>query len=37
MKAIQVRLPGHIHEKIKELAKDEGISLNYFIVSSISN
>ncbi len=37
MKAIQVRLPDHIHEKLKELAKEEGISLNNFIVSSISN
>ena len=37
MKAIQVRLPDHIHEKLKELAKEEGISLNNFIVSSVSN
>ncbi len=37
MKAIQVRLPDHIHEKLKDLAKEEGISLNNFIVSSISN
>jgi len=37
MKAIQVRLPDHIHEKLKNLAKEEGISLNNFIVSSISN
>jgi len=37
MKAIQVRLPDYIHEKLKDLAKEEGISLNNFIVSSISN
>ncbi len=37
MKAIQVRLPDNIHEKLKDLAKEEGISLNNFIVSSISN
>ncbi|MBA7547030.1 hypothetical protein ES705_39432 [subsurface metagenome] len=37
MKTIQVRLPDHIHEKVKDLAKDEGISMNNFIVSSISN
>jgi len=37
MKAIQVRLPDHIHEKIKDLAKEEGISINNFIVSSVSN
>jgi predicted DNA-binding protein len=37
MKTLQVRLPDHIYEKIKYLAKDEGISMNNFIVSSISN
>jgi len=37
MKTLQVRLPDHIHEKVKDLAKDEGISMNNFIVSSISN
>ena len=37
MKTIQVRLPDHIHEKLKDLAKEEGISLNNFIVSSIFN
>jgi hypothetical protein len=37
MKAIQVRLPDTIHQKLKELAKEEGISINNFIVSSISN
>ena len=37
MKTIQVRFPEHIHERLKELAKEEGISLNSFIVSSVSN
>ena len=37
MKTLQVRLPDHIHEKVKDLAKDEGISMNNFIVSSVSN
>jgi len=37
MKTLQVRLPDHIHEKVKDFAKDEGISMNNFIVSSISN
>ena len=37
MKTIQVRLSDHIHEKVKGLAKEEEISMNNFIVSSISN
>lgn len=37
MKIIQVRLPDFIHEKIKEFAREEGISMNNFIVSSVSN
>ncbi|MBW8003968.1 MAG: toxin-antitoxin system HicB family antitoxin [Planctomycetes bacterium] len=37
MKTLQVRLPDHIHEKLKDLAKEEGISINNFIVLSISN
>lgn len=37
MKSIQVRMPDSVHEKIKELAKEEGISMNNFIVSSVSN
>ena len=27
MKTLQVRLPDHINEKVKHLAKDEGISM----------
>ena len=37
MKTIQVRFPDHIHERLKSLAEEEGISLNSFIVSSVSN
>jgi predicted transcriptional regulator len=37
MKTIQIRLPDHIHEKVKKLAEYENISLNNFVVSSISN
>ena len=37
MKKIQVRLPENIHDKMKELAKEEGISMNNFIVASVSN
>ena len=37
MKTMQVRLPDHIHERLRELAREEGISLNSFIVSSVSN
>ncbi len=37
MKTIQIRIPDNIHKKIKELAKEEGISINHFIVSSVSN
>ena len=37
MKTIQVRVPDHIHSRLRELAKEEGISINSFIVSSISN
>ena len=37
MKKIQVRLPENIHDKMKEMAKEEGISMNSFIVASVSN
>ena len=37
MKKIQVRLPENIHEKVKELAHEDGISMNSFIVASVSN
>ena len=37
MKTMQIRLPDHIHEKVRELAREEGISINNFVVSSVSN
>ncbi len=37
MKTIQIRLPDPIHEKVRELAQEEGISMNHFVVSSVSN
>ena len=37
MKAIQVRLPDYIHEKARDFAHEEGISINSFIVSSVFN
>ncbi len=37
MKTIQLRLPEAIHHRAKELAAGEGISLNQFIVLSVSN
>ncbi len=37
MKTMQVRFPDHIHDRLRELAMEEGISLNNFIVSSVSN
>ena len=37
MKTIQIRLPDHIHEKVRDLAREEGISMNNFVVSSVSN
>ena len=37
MKAIQVRLPDSIHGRVKKLSREEGVSLNTFIVTSVSN
>lgn len=37
MKKIQLRLPDNVHERVKELAQEEGISMNNFIVASVSN
>ena len=37
MKTIQVRLPDTIHGKVRRLAKDEHMSLNQFMVTSVSN
>jgi predicted transcriptional regulator len=37
VKTIQVRLPDAIHGKVRQLAKDEQMSLNQFMVTSVSN
>ena len=37
MKTIQVRLPDSIHSRIKRFSKDAEISMNQFIVTSVSN
>lgn len=36
MSTFSVRLPDSMHEKIKELAKKEGVSMNQLINSAIS-
>ena len=37
MKTIQVRLPDNIHSRVKRLSQEEKISMNQFIVTSVSN
>jgi hypothetical protein len=37
MKTIQVRLPDAVHSRAKRLSHEEQISMNQFIVTSISN
>lgn len=37
MKTIQIRLPDSIHSRVKRLASEEGVSLNGFVVTSVSN
>lgn len=37
MKTIQVRLPDSIHSRMKRFSQEERISMNHFIVTSISN
>jgi hypothetical protein len=37
MKTLQLRLPDAVHSRVKQLASEEGISLNQFIVTSVSN
>lgn len=34
MSTLTLRLPKSLHEKIKELAQDEGISINQFLVTA---
>ena len=36
MSALSLRLPDSIHRHIKEVAKREGVSINHFISSSVS-
>ena len=36
MSSLSVRLPDSMHEKIKELAKKEGVSMNQLINSAVS-
>ncbi|BCM93104.1 hypothetical protein IAD21_04992 [Abditibacteriota bacterium] len=37
MKTLQLRLPDGIHSQIKQLAQQEGVSLNQFLVVAASN
>ena len=34
MSILRLRLPNSLHEKIRQLAKEEGISINQFIASA---
>jgi predicted transcriptional regulator len=36
MSTLSVRLPESLHKKIKELAKQEGVSMNQFITLAVS-
>ena len=37
MKTIQVRLPDNLHSRVKRSSKETEISMNQFIVTSVSN
>jgi hypothetical protein len=37
MKTIQVRFPDRVHGRLKALAKEEGVSLNSLVVTSVNN
>ncbi len=37
MKTIQVRLPDAVHSRAKRLSQEEKVSMNQFIVTSVSN
>lgn len=37
MKTLQVRMPENVHSRVKRLSREEGVSLNQFIVASVSN
>ena len=36
MSALSLRLPGSIHRHIREIAKEEGVSINQLISSAVS-
>lgn len=37
MKTLQVQLPDSVHGRLKELAKQDGVSLNQVLVTAASN
>lgn len=37
MKSLQVRLPNSVHNRLRNLAEKEGVSLNQVIVTAASN
>ena len=37
MKTIQVRLPDNLHSRVKRSSKETEISMNQFIITSVSN
>lgn len=37
MKTLQIRLPDSVHGRLKNLAKQEGVSLNQVLVTAASN
>ena len=37
MKTLQVRMPDTVHSRVKRLSREGGVSLNQFVVASISN
>jgi hypothetical protein len=37
MKTLQVRLPDSVHSRLKDLAQQEGMSLNQVLVTAASN
>ena len=36
MSAISLRLPASLHKKVRELAKKEGVSINQFVSTALS-
>jgi hypothetical protein len=36
MSAISLRLPGSLHDKVRELAEKEGVSINQFITLALA-